>query len=31
MITGGERSVTYVFKKENNNWIPLSAIDGYVH
>ncbi|PXV68068.1 hypothetical protein CLV62_10299 [Dysgonomonas alginatilytica] len=31
LITGGETSTTYVFKKVDNNWIPFSVIDGYVH
>jgi len=31
LVTGGERSITYIFKKVNNYWIPLSEIDGYVY
>lgn len=31
IITGGEGSVTYVFKKVNNNWFCLSPIYGYVY
>ncbi|NDV47212.1 hypothetical protein D0T49_09160 [Paludibacter sp. 221] len=31
LITGGERSMTYVFKKVDNDWIPFSAIDEYVY
>lgn len=31
LVTGGEGSTTYVFKKIDNDWIPFSVIDGYIH
>lgn len=31
LVTGGEGSTTYVFKKVDNDWIPFSVIDGYIH
>lgn len=31
IIRGGENSITYVFKQEDNKWILLSDIDGYVY
>lgn len=31
LITGGEGSITYVFKRKNKNWVILSAIDGFVY
>lgn len=31
LIVGGERGITYVLKKTDNNWMPLSIIDAYIN